>query len=147
MAFALSGFAEEIPLEKVRALYARASEDEKACKELIDLLESPGAGSGIVLAGYKASATMVMAKHRADPLSKLSYFNRGKTALEKAIEKDTNNVELRYLRLTIQTNVPSFLGYSSSIENDRVFLKQALPGIRDKGLYEMVSSYLERIKK
>lgn len=39
--------------------------------------------------------------------------------MEKAIANDNLNVELRYLRLIIQLNVPSLLGYSDKIEIDK----------------------------
>ena len=40
---------------------------------------------------------------------------KGKNHLKKCIKADNENIEIRYLRFTIQTNVPAFLGYSNSI--------------------------------
>ncbi|MEP6596944.1 MAG: hypothetical protein ABJA71_13410 [Ginsengibacter sp.] len=40
--------------------------------------------------------------------------------LDKAMDADAENVELKFLRFTIQTNVPAFLGYSDSINKNKV---------------------------
>ena len=42
--------------------------------------------------------------------------------LEKSISIEPENIELRFLRLTIQANLPSFLGYSENKENDKAFV-------------------------
>lgn len=93
--------------------------------------------------GYRAGATMLMAKHSLNPFNKLSYFKKGKTMLEKAIQAENNNVELRFLRYTIQTNVPSFLGYSSELIKDRSFLQQSVAGVRDAELKKIITAYLK----
>ena len=87
---------------------------------------------------------MIMAKHVFNPFSKLSYFNKGKLILEKAIQAEGKNVELRFLRYSIQTNVPAFLGYKSNLKNDYNFLKQAIPGIKDSVLKKIITSYLQQ---
>jgi hypothetical protein len=48
----------------------------------------------------------------------LSAFNEGKSLLEKSIEKNPWNAELRFIRLTLQCQSPSFLGYRSNIVSD-----------------------------
>lgn len=90
---------------------------------------------------------MMQAKHAFNPISKWNLFKDGKKILESAIASDPNNIELRYLRLTIQSNVPSFLGYSGKIETDKAFLLSKLNSITDKELHQMVTSYLDKVKK
>ena len=64
--------------------------------------------------------------------------------LEKAIEFDQKNVELRFLRYTIQTNVPSFLNYSEDKERDKLFLVQSLNSLKDQKLKNIISNYLNK---
>lgn len=49
---------------------------------------------------------------------KLNLFKEGSKKLESAISKDINNTEYRFLRLMIQENAPSILGYKNNIKED-----------------------------
>lgn len=130
-------------MEMIRAMYQKAAGDETACKELISLLEPFSEKKHALLSGYKGSATMMMANYVFNPVSKLSYFNKGKKILEKAIEGERENAELRFLRYTIQTNIPFFLGYKKDIKGDKRFLLACLKNIDNSPLKAMISGYLK----
>lgn len=76
--------------------------------------------------GYLGVIESMLATHTNDPIKKISYFNAGKSNLENSILKLPNNTELRYLRLMLQLNVPSILGYSKNIEDDRSFIVKTI---------------------
>ena len=109
-------------LEQVRNLYVLAAEQEKSCEELIKNLEPYNENNHPLYAGYKAAATMLMAKYVFSPFSKLNNFKKGKNLLEKAISKDEKNVELRFIRYAIQLNAPSFLNYKDAVKDDKTYL-------------------------
>ncbi|MEO9022063.1 MAG: hypothetical protein ABI237_00210 [Ginsengibacter sp.] len=135
----------EIPsIDEIRSLYQKSMASKIACKKLIDLLE-PYKKDPLYL-GYSGCATMVMAKHAFSPFSKLSYFKKGKRMLEKAIDSDHNNFELRFLRFTDQTNMPSFLGYNDSIKKDRTFILHSFLQIKDVRLEAYVLPSLKESK-
>ena len=75
---------------------------------------------------YVYSLEMKKAEYSYNPVEKLTIFNRYRTKLESLISKHPSNIHLRYMRLTIQEKLPRFLGYSSSIEADKKFLKQKM---------------------
>lgn len=127
-------------LQSVRDLYQKAPSSEEQTLKLISLLNVSGINA--TLQGYKGASTMIMAKHVFNPYSKIQYFNNGKVILEKAIQSDKNNIELRYLRYTIQRNAPSILNYNSNIEEDKTFLKQNVTAVTDKYLKDMIESLL-----
>jgi len=83
--------------------------------------------------------------HSYNPVAKLKYFNEGKIYLEKAIAQASNNVELHFLRFTIQTNLPGFLGYKSNIEEDRSFILRTMISSEfrtsDPDLYNRIYNY------
>lgn len=72
--------------------------------------------------GYYGVVESILATHTYDPVKKISYFNAGKNKLEKAIQHLPHNTELRYLRLMMQLNAPTILGYTSNIEMDRNYI-------------------------
>lgn len=83
----------------------------------------------------------MMAKYVSNPFRKLSYFKGGKQLLEKCVSADTENAEIRYLRLTVQSNAPSFLGYNQSITVDKQFLLHAVYNLKDLVLKQMINSF------
>lgn len=132
------------PIDEVRSLYQKSMTSENACKKLIDMLE-PYKNDPLYL-GYKGCATMVMAKHAFNPFSKFSYFKKGKKMLEEAINTDQYNFELRFLRFTAQTNMPSFLGYNDSIDKDKAFILDSFSLIKDARLEAYVLPSLKESK-
>ena len=124
-----------------------ATSNEEACTKMISLLAPFNETNNPLLFGYRGGATMLMAKHAFNPFSKLSYFKKGKLMLESAINADQTNVELRFLRYTIQTNVPGFLNYNSDKNLDRTFISQSLPKLKDQELKKVISEFLLKHSK
>jgi len=138
----ISAFADNHELENIRMMFHKAESSQIVCLELIEQLQPYNEDNNVLFMGYKACATMLMAKHVFNPFSKLSHFKRGREMLEKAIQFDRNNIELRFLRYTIQTNVPSFLNYSQSKDLDRLFLVNSLNKLNDQKLKKIIAAYL-----
>lgn len=136
--------ANDPTVSSIRLKFHNSTSSEEICKALIKQLEPYSEKNNPLFLGYRAGATMLMAKHSFNPFSKLSYFKKGRTMLEKAIQAESNNVELRFLRYTIQTNVPSFLGYSSQLEKDHSFLRQSVSGVKDAELKKIITAYLKQ---
>ncbi|MEO5908884.1 MAG: hypothetical protein ABIR50_03975 [Ginsengibacter sp.] len=136
-------FADVPSLTSVRVLYQKAATEKISCKILIQLLSSVDENSNALLEGYKASATMMLAKYTFNPISKLSYFKKGKQMLENAIKADDTNIELRFLRFAVQSNIPFFLGYHSFIEDDKKILMETIPLLNDPELKNMITAYFK----
>jgi hypothetical protein len=62
---------------------------------------------------------------------KSKMFKAGKELLETAISLDHTNVEYRFLRLIIQENAPSILGYSDCIAADAKKVKAGYKGLSE----------------
>lgn len=132
----------ESDVATLRKLYYEAAEDKAAVKKLSALLAKVNDKSDAILIGYKGAAEMMEAKYAFNPITKLSKFNRGKNYLEKAIKKDQKEVELRFIRFSIQNNLPSFLGYNDHIKPDKLMLMNAVPSLTDKQLKNNIIDYL-----
>ena len=130
-------------MEEIRELYKKAPVEESACERLIALLDSFGQDISPVGLGYKGSATMIMAQHVSNPFVKLSYFHKGKSMLQHAIDADRENMELRFLRFAAQTNAPAMLGYRGEIQQDKTLILEALPKSEDPALKKLILGYLK----
>lgn len=103
-------------LSKARDLFNTAHVNKEDCNALIELTKN---SENIVIRGYNAAALMVSSKYQINPFKISKIFNEGKVLLEDLISENFDDVELRYLRFTIQLNTPKFVGYNKTIENDR----------------------------
>lgn len=130
---------------EIRNLYEIAAANEGANIKLASLLKDIKT-SDALLSGYKGAAIMIEANHVFNPITKLSRFKKGKQVLENAIKLDPTNIELRYIRLTIQANVPRFLGYSNAISGDKKIIIGALEQLQDRDLRKRIVSYLIEAK-
>ncbi len=137
-------YSDEISIINVRELFLKSVKDETSCKKLIDLLADYNETNNQTLAGYKACASMIMGSHAFNPMTKYAYFKEGKILLEKAIKADKENIELCFLRFTIQSNIPHLLGYNQALVNDKRILLASVHTIKDLHLKQMIISYFQK---
>lgn len=109
-------------VSELRGCLEKVKNDKEYAFAVYDKLEQANLSN--LENGYFGVIESMLANHTFDPLKKITYFNAGKNKLENTINQSPTNTELRYLRLMVQLNVPSLLGYSSYIESDRTFIIQ-----------------------
>jgi len=136
--------AQSLNLNHVRRDFNKGVKNEDLCEKYYKTLEKEA--DTPIEKGYEAAFHMFMAKHTSNPLKKMSYFNGGKKLLEKQITNNPNNVELRFIRLCIQYYVPSYLGYSSKVEEDKTFVMNNLYKMPDEDTKDIIYNYLKGAK-
>ncbi len=73
--------------------------------------------SPLILA-YNAGIYALQSKHAFWPFTKMSYLNDSMELFEKAINKEPDNLEIRFMRFSILYYVPGILGYAKEKKND-----------------------------
>lgn len=131
-----------IDLETVRQKYPLAATDKSVCLQMIDLLEHHSGKNSTHLA-YLGAFQAIWAEHTWNPSQKLRTFNKGKGNIEKAVKADPDNVEIRFVRYTIQSKSPKFLGYNSDIETDKAFVNVHKGKVSSALLKEMIRKTLD----
>lgn len=96
-----------------------------------------------ILLAFYASGNFFMAKHATNPIKKYGYFNRGKKALNEAVMKEPNNLEIRFLRYLCQEKTPKFLGYNKNIEDDKAFVLREYKNSKDEELVKQIKKFLK----
>lgn len=129
-------------LNEVRTSYSKAVLDKKLCKKMIEELELSKEKSVIDLA-YLGAYQTIWANHVFNPLSKLATFRKGKNNIELAISKEPENVEMRYIRFSVQKNAPSFLRYNSHLKEDKDFLVKNKKNINSDFLQKNIETLLK----
>lgn len=135
----LSAFGLE--LDYLRSNYDKAVTDKELCSQMIEeLTKTPPTPLYIA---YLGGLQTIWANHVFSPFSKLSTFNQGKKNIERAVAAEPDNAEIRYVRLSIQKNAPSFLGYHSMIGTDEAFLKTHRKKIASEAMQRKIDKLLE----
>ncbi|RYE41521.1 MAG: hypothetical protein EOP48_23905 [Sphingobacteriales bacterium] len=133
-------------IPEVRNLYHKAATSKKSWTQLSKLLSPVDNKSSALLVCYKGAADMMEAKYVINPWSKLNSFRAGKKLIEEAVKRDSKNMEIRFLRYSVQTNLPSFLDYNDDIDADKSFLIKNLYKMEDKTLKNSIIQYLSVTK-
>ena len=128
-------------LETLRQDYRDASESEDATKTLYDDLTAIGKNDDPVLVAYKGAVTTMMADYAQDIKGKKTFFKEGRELLEYAIETDSNNVEIRCIRLSVQENVPKITGYHKNKDEDKQFILDNYSSMQIEGAKKFVKAY------
>jgi len=143
----ISFFMKDEPkVETVRNLFYEASVNKSAAAKFQKALSVVDKNSSPVLLCYKGVAEMMQAKHVFSPFNKLAKFKNGKSMIEESISRDPDDLELRFLRFSIQSNLPAFLNYDSQIPGDKKKLINGYSRIKDVELRRRVVDYLSTSK-
>ncbi|MCA5006767.1 hypothetical protein [Sphingobacterium bovistauri] len=133
--------AQSLNLHDVRKDFNRGVKDEVLCKKYLSLLQKNAKSP--LEKGYQAAFNMFMAKHTSNPFKKMGYFKDGKKLLESQIKLESNNIELRFIRLSIQYHIPDYLGYKENINEDKEYLVSNLYKLKDDKAKDIIYNYLK----
>ena len=135
--------AKSTDLLKVRTQFFRASQEESEAELFVRSLEQMQ-NRPVIFTGYLGMGYFLLAKHAGSPFAKLAYFRKGKALLESAIAQSGSNLELRFLRLTVQKSAPSFLNYAGNIDEDTALVKRAALLTEDADLKRRIADFFAR---
>ena len=131
-------------LSDFRLLLQKGENSEKATKTLITSSQDAfNKTKKPIYEAFFAVGNFFMAKHAVNPLSKYSYFNKGKKALDNAVSKDPNNLEIRFMRYISQEQTPAFLGYNKDLKNDKTFILAEYKKSKDEDLNKRIKMHLK----
>ena len=105
-------------LPALRHLYAEAVQTEPAALRLLAATRGYDGPSAAVV-GYHALAEAVRARYLWNPLAKLRAVREARRLFGRAVALDPQNVEVRFLRYSVEANVPRYLGLSDHLADDR----------------------------
>jgi hypothetical protein len=69
--------------------------------------------------GYIGTLQALKAKHTWNPYYKIKYLNDAEKTFKNAVTGDPSNIEIRFMRFSVEHNVPGFLGYTKNLVTDR----------------------------
>lgn len=130
-----------IGLKEARELYPMAMDDAEVADSLYKKLTTINLENNATLYGYKGAAYTLKAKHAKVIKDKKTYFKEGVAMIESAIALHPENVELRFVRLSVQENAPKIVNYREDLESDKSFILKNYPQIKDPTIKELIKKY------
>ncbi|MFD0763898.1 hypothetical protein ACFQZI_03490 [Mucilaginibacter lutimaris] len=105
-------------LHVIRKLLVTAINSSKTTDSLYRDLGSIKNRTGLII-GYMGTLEALKAKHTWNPYYKIKYLKDAEKSFKGAITRDPNNIEIRFMRFSVEHNVPGFLGYNKNLDADR----------------------------
>ena len=132
----------EPKLAEVRCLYFKSADEKASAGKLCALLEPVDSSYTPVMVCYKGAAEMMRARYSLNPIHKFSSFKNGRALIESAIKRDSTAIESRFIRFSIQSNLPAFLNYDQNIKKDKSMLIHGIPTVADTLLKKLMLNFL-----
>lgn len=132
--------------DAIRLLYKEATKSETQANAFYKPVANVTKADNPVLVAYKGAGLMLLARYEK-LAARGPKVKEAVTWIEQAVAEKPDNTEIRLIRLSVQEHLPKFMKYSQDIEEDRRFIQQALPSLRDEGLIAMVNGYFDTFSK
>ena len=109
-------------INEIRLAFKDASKNEENAKAFYDLVKSKEYSEEVLYTAYDGASEVILSKYIDGSMEKLKYFKQGAKKIDKAVDQDKTNIEVRFVRLVIQVNTPEFLNYNKNIDEDKAYL-------------------------
>ncbi len=139
-------FAQKMDIDALRKSYHKAHADSASCAKLYQSLSKINSSDNIIKC-YKGAVNASLANFAKNKQEKLKLFSTGKKLIEETIKVDSTNIELRFLRLTIQSNCPKILGYHTNINSDKHYIATHLESTNNTVLKNDIKTFLSETEK
>ncbi|MGO3181408.1 MAG: hypothetical protein ACTIJ9_01105 [Aequorivita sp.] len=129
-------------LNEIRSQYREAVSSSETNIKLNEELSNVSSANNPTLSAYKGAALTLKAKYSKSKKEKKEFFKEGVSLIEEAVKADASNLEVRYLRLSVQENSPKFLGYHKNIEEDKELILDNYTKLSSNELKEIIKDYV-----
>lgn len=140
--FLIVNMTNTVDVLQLRNLYYQAYENEAASDEFFKVMKRMENTSDPLMLGYQGMSHLLQAKFSYNPYIKLASFRKGKELLDRAAALAPRDLEIRFLRFSVQTNAPKFLGYTGHIESDKALILKAWKTSTDSDLKKRVKEFM-----
>jgi hypothetical protein len=117
-------------INQIRKLFYEAVESEEKLEELENFFHKNFNEKALIyhpaLLAYTGAIDALKAKHAINPFTKFSRVLSSLNTLERAVNREPNNLEIRFIRFSILHNLPGFLGYGKERNDDMMVIVSQL---------------------
>lgn len=117
------------------------NKDSRKAEKLIDEINNSQMQSPLMLS-FLGAAQAHAAKATSNPFQKYIYIKRANKSLSKAILLENENLEIRFLRYSVQVQTPGIVGISKNVLEDKAFIISNLDSFNWDQLNAEIRSYI-----
>lgn len=132
---------------QIRNMYTSSIENEKNCEDFGKHMLNLNYDENNLYQAYLGCYYFIKCKFTSSNMLKFKYFNKGKELLESSINNNASSIELRFLRYSIQVNLPRILFYYKDIEKDLNFVQYNLKFLKDEKLKKYILKSLNNLNQ
>jgi len=129
-------------LNTIRNGYKDAAQDSTKLEAYNKALRTITKSSKTIFIGYKGAGIALKGRYAKKVKDKKHFFVEGIAFVEYAIEKEPENIELRFIRLGIQENTPKLLKYKGKIEEDKSYILSHFKAVTSLRLKKNIKEYI-----
>lgn len=105
-------------IAEIKKALIKAVESSKVTDSLYSKLQFKR-GDNALMTACLGTVEALKAKHAWNPYHKMKYVAMANNTMQEAVEASSQNMEIRFMRFSIQHYTPAFLGYSKNLDEDR----------------------------
>lgn len=118
-------------ISEIRKIYSEAANSKNDAEALLlKLSDVEDNDSNKILVAYKGAALALKGKFSSKIKDKKSNLIAGAKLVEAAVKCEPDNIEIRFIRLSIQENLPPIIHYRKNIKEDKDFLLSHYKAVR-----------------
>lgn len=136
-----SAFAGNPASTELRKQFIDACQKEKSAETFYTNL-SNSESKDPLYQGYKGAIQVILAKYSYNPFCKYKNCKQGLSTINLAITAAPESLELRFLRLSIESNLPQFLNMAIHVHEDKSKIFALLPKSQDADLNKIIVNML-----
>jgi len=142
---AFSALKQKTDITEIRKQMLRAINSSKVTDSLYSNLRIISKKPPLVTA-YVGALEALKAKNSWNPYNKIKYLNISGKTVDEAVNASPNDMEIRFIRFSIQSNLPHFLGLDKDITADKTEiikqLQQKHYGSADKVFVQNIIKFM-----
>jgi tetratricopeptide (TPR) repeat protein len=139
--------AQDKAMQELRPHYMTTLQDADNAPDVYEKFLEVDNPSAKVLA-YKGALEAIMTRTTWNVFKKLSYLRKSEKSFEKAVELAPNDMEIRFMRMAVQFEIPEYLGFSEDLETDKAFVVKHISNFKaenfDRETCEQIFAFMKR---
>lgn len=112
---------DESRLSQLRAEYLKVLKNHETAPEVYEKFKSVANPSAKIIA-YTGALEAIMTKTTWNVFKKVSYLRKSEASFNQAVQIAPKDLEIRFMRMAVQYEIPSYMGFSEDMEADRKFI-------------------------
>ena len=130
--------------EDIRKVFILSTDSYQKCSQLYKM-SSERVSISPIYHSFNIISKILESKYLRNPVKKVKVFKENTKLLDSLLVSHPKNLEIRFLRYSIQLNAPKILGYTNFVKEDYEFIMKNMSHA-DEDLKKIITSFMSKFK-